>query len=82
MLFDVERFVTTPTVEELNSLKKNELLQLVQHYKLTADASLSKSQVKVVLKHLIDKEVIPPVEIMKEITQIGGMTDEELLQLK
>ena len=82
MLFDVERFVTTPTVGELNSLKKNELLQLVQHYKLTADASLSKSQVKVVLKYLIDKEVIPPVEIMKETTQVGGMTDEELLQFQ
>ena len=67
MLFDVERFVTTPTAGELNSFKKNELLQLVQHYKLTADASLSKSQVKeVVFKHLIDEEVIPPVEITEE----------------
>ena len=83
MSFDVERFVTTPTVGELNSLKKNELLQLVQHYKLTADASLSKSQVKeVVLKHLIDEEVIPPVETTEETAQVGGMTGEELLQLK
>ena len=79
MSFDVERFVTTPTVGELNSLKKNELLQLLQHYKLTADASLSKSQVKeVVLKHLIDEGVIPPVETTEETAQVGGMTGEEL----
>ena len=60
MSFDVEKFVTTPTVGELNLLKKNELLQLMQHCKLMADTSLRKSQVKeVVLNHLIDKEVIP-----------------------
>ena len=36
--------MNAPTVRELNLLKKNELLQLVQYYKLTADAALSKSQ--------------------------------------
>ena len=83
MSFDAEKFATTPTVRELNSLKKNELLQLVQHYKLTADAALSKSQVKeIVLKHLIDEEIIAPVEETEETASVSGMTGEEILQLK
>ena len=84
MSFDAERFASTPTVRELNSLKKNELLQLAQYYELTADAALSKSQVKeIVLKHLIDEELITPVdETAKEIGTNNGMSGEELLQLK
>ena len=83
MSFNVEKFVTTPTVGELNPLKKNELLQLVQHYKLTADASLSKSQVKeLILKHLIYEEIIPSVEETEETAQVSSMTGEELLQLR
>ena len=35
MSFDVEKFISTPTVEELNSLKKSKLLQLAQRYELT-----------------------------------------------
>lgn len=54
----------------------------MQYYKLTADASLSKSQVKeVVLKHLIDEEIIPSVEDTEE-TAHDGITGEKLLQLK
>ena len=37
---------------------------------------------EVVLKHLIDGEIIPLVEAMEETApQVGGMTGEELLQL-
>ena len=32
MSFEVERFTSTPSVEELNALKKAKLLQLVNHY--------------------------------------------------
>ena len=43
MSFDVEKFMSTPTVEELNSLKNSEMLQLVQHYELTADNCVCKT---------------------------------------
>ena len=36
MSFEVEKFTSAPSVEELNTLKKAELLQLVNHYHLTA----------------------------------------------
>ena len=83
MSFEVEKFVATPSVRELNAIKKSELLQLVQHYGLTADSSLSKSQIKeVVLKYLVDEEIIPSMEISEENMPVEGMTGEELLQLK
>ena len=79
MSFNAERFAFTPTVRELNSLKKNELLQLAQHYKLMADAALSKSQVnEIVLKYLIDEELITPVdETAEEIGTSNALLGEE-----
>lgn len=59
-----------------NSLKKAKLLKLIQHYKFTTDSSLRKS---VVLKHLVDEEIIPAAE---ETARVGSMSGEELLQLK
>ena len=46
MSFDMEKFISTPTVEELNLLKKSELLQLAQHYELMANNSVSKTYIK------------------------------------
>ena len=39
MSFDMKKFISTPTVEEL---KKSELLQLAQRYELMANNSVSK----------------------------------------
>ena len=74
MSFDVEKFTSSPTVEELNWLRKSELLQLAQHYDLTVDNSLSKTQIKeVVIKYLVDEEMI---------SSTGGLKGEEILQSK
>ena len=84
MSFSVETFAASPSVETLNSLKKNELLQLVEHYSLAASTSMGKSQIKqIVLTHLLDEEIIPPSEVTDKITRDkSSMTGEELLQLK
>ena len=59
MSFDLKQFISTPTVEELSLLKKFKLFQLAQHYKLTADNSVSKTQIKeVVLQYLHRKNGI------------------------
>ena len=81
--FSVETFATSSSVETLNSLKKNELLQLLEHYSLTAFTSMGKSQIKqIVLTHLLE-EIIPLSEVTDEITrEKSSMTGEELLQLK
>ena len=78
MSSDVE-FISTPTVE-LNLLKKSEQLQLAQRYKLMADNSAIKTQIKeVILKYLVDKEIIPSTET--DTPSFRGITG-ELLQLK
>ena len=66
----------SPIVLELcSSLKKSELFQLLQHYKLSVDASLNKSQVRyVVLKYLVDEEIIRPMEAPGETTSPKSMT--------
>ena len=46
MSFSVETFAMSPSVETLNSSKKNELLQLVEHYSLAASTSMGKSLIK------------------------------------
>jgi len=81
--FSVETFAASSSVETLNSLKKNELLQLLEHYSLTASTSMGKSQIKqIVLTHLLE-EIIPLSEVTDEITrEKSSMTGEELLQLK
>ena len=42
MSFDMKKFISTPTVEEL---KKSELLQLAQRYELMANNSVSKTHI-------------------------------------
>ena len=83
MSFDVEKFTSSPTVEELNLLRKSELLQLVQYYDLMADNFLSKTQIKeVIIKYLVDEEMISLMDVSDRITPTGGMTEEKILQLR
>jgi len=84
MSFKVEKFTSAPSVEELNTLKKAELLQLVNHYHLTAVSSMPKSQIKqIVLAHLVDEEIIPSSEATEEMVRgERGLTGDEVLQLK
>jgi len=84
MSFSVEAFVTSPSVEMLNSLKKTELLQLADHYSLATSTSMGKSQIKrIALTHLADEEIIPSLEVTEDITHgKSSLTGEELLQLK
>ena len=84
MSFSVESFTTSPSVDTSNSLKKIELLQLADHYRLAASFSMGKSQINgIVLTYLVDKEIIPSLEVTEKTTlHKSSMTGEELLQLK
>ena len=83
MSFEVEKFTSTPSVEELNTLKKAELLKLINHYHLTALSSMPKSQIKKSFTHLVDEEIIPSSEVTDEMVRgERGLTGEEVLQLK
>ena len=80
MSFELKRFVSSPTLGELSSLTKANLLTLVQHYKLSATEAMSKAQVKkLVVQYLQEEELLFEGS---EIMETGTMTGEELLQLK
>ena len=51
-------------MEEFNSLKKAELLQVAQHFKLTVNTSMGKGEIKkIVLNHLVEEELLLEEEL-------------------
>ena len=78
--FELERFVSSPTLEELTSLTKVNLLAVALHYKLSVTEAMSKAQIKKFVVQYLQEE-----EMLSESTKIietVGMTGEELLQPK
>ena len=64
MAFNLQSFVSEPRTEEFNSLKKAELLQVAQHFKLTVNTSMGKGEIKkIVLNHLVEEELLPEEEL-------------------
>ena len=58
--------------------------QLVNHCHLTASSSILKSQIKqIVVIHLVDKEIIPSLEVTEEIVRDErGLMGEKVLHLR
>ena len=75
--FELERFVSSPTLEELTSLTKVNLLAVALHYKLSVTEAMSKAQIrKLVVQYLQEEEMLSE---SAEIMETAGMTGEELL---
>ena len=70
MSFDLSSFVAEPRLAELNNLKKAELMQIAQHYKLTVTSSI-------VLTHFMEEELLPEEEL-----ESVNVVREEHLELK
>jgi len=67
MSFEEGKFTSAPIFEELNTLKKAELPQLVNHYQLMGLSSMPKSQTKIFITHLVNKEIITLSEDTEKI---------------
>ena len=81
MSFNLEEFILAPTVEEINTLRKTDLLTIAQHYKLGATSATTKGQVKkLILQYFVDEEIFPDSTVMP--AEQAPMTGEELLELK
>ena len=81
MSFNLEEFISSPTVEEINTLCKTDLLTIAQHYKLGTTSATTKAQVKqMILQYFVDEEIFPDNTIVS--AEQGTMTGEELLELK
>ena len=58
MMFDLDNFVADPTVKELESLKKSNIIKIAQHYSLETKSSMVKHTLfNIVAQHIIDEQL-------------------------
>ena len=60
MTFDIEKFVASPTQEELMTLKKDDLLSIVKHYNLEGiKRSMRKAAIcNSLLRYFVEQEIL------------------------
>ena len=67
MVFSVTEFLETPTVEEFELLKKDDLISLGLHFKLAVKSSMRKQEIKViVVKKLLQEEIFSSYDFPEE----------------
>ncbi|KAJ8049320.1 hypothetical protein HOLleu_02019 [Holothuria leucospilota] len=60
MPFNLDKFVASPSVEELDSLKKSEIVKVAKHYGIEFQPLMRKDEIKrYVLEYLVDESVLP-----------------------
>ena len=71
MVFSVTEFLETPTVEEFELLKKDDLIGLGLHFKLAVKSSMRKQKIKVIVaKRLLQEEFFPHMIFLKKMFQV------------
>ncbi|KAJ8024801.1 hypothetical protein HOLleu_34817 [Holothuria leucospilota] len=69
MPFNLDKFVTSPSVEELDSLKKSEIVKVAKHYGIEFQPLMQKDEIKrYVLEYLVDEGVLPSTVLETAIT--------------
>ena len=67
MVFSVTEFLETPTVEEFELLKKDDLISLGLHFKLAVKSSMRKQEIKeIVAKRLVQEEFFSSYDFLEE----------------
>ena len=57
-MFDLDAFVHSPSLDELESFKKSDIIVICKHYQLECKASMVKSTlVKLIAQHLVDEQI-------------------------
>ncbi|KAJ8032881.1 Protein split ends [Holothuria leucospilota] len=63
------KFVASPSVEELDSLKKSEIVKVAKHYGIEFQPLMRKDEIKrYVLEYLVDESVLPSTVLETAIT--------------
>ena len=80
--FNLETFLSNPSLQELKLLKKSELQQIAIHRKLSFILSSKKGQIyRLVAQHLVDEELVPEPE--EEIEESPSpVVDSSVVELK
>ena len=56
--FELERFVSSPTLGEITSLTKVNLLAVAQHYKMSIAEATSKAQIRKLVVQYLQEEAM------------------------
>ncbi|KAJ8021241.1 hypothetical protein HOLleu_38385 [Holothuria leucospilota] len=69
MPFNLDKFVASPSIEELDSLKKSEIVKVAKHYGIEFQPLMRKDEIKrYVLEYLVDESVLPSTVLETAIT--------------
>ncbi|KAJ8039331.1 hypothetical protein HOLleu_17010 [Holothuria leucospilota] len=69
MSFNLDKFVASPSVEELDSLKKSEIVKVPKHYGIEFQPLMRKDEIKrYVLEYLVDESILPSTVLETAIT--------------
>ncbi|KAJ8049936.1 hypothetical protein HOLleu_02905 [Holothuria leucospilota] len=69
MPFNLDKFVASPSVEELDSLKKSEIVKVAKHYGIEFQPLMRKDEIKrYVLECLVDESILPSTVLETAIT--------------
>ena len=80
--FNLETFLSNPSLQELKLLKKSELQQIVTHFKLSFTLSSKKGEIyHLVAQHLVNEELAPEPEEEIEESQFP-VVDSSVVELK
>ncbi|KAJ8038150.1 hypothetical protein HOLleu_19148 [Holothuria leucospilota] len=69
MPFNLNKFAASPSVEELDSLKKSEIVKVAKHYGIEFQPLMRKDEIKrYVLEYLVDESILPRTVLETAIT--------------
>ncbi|KAJ8033563.1 Protein split ends [Holothuria leucospilota] len=69
MPFNLDEFVASPSVEELDSLKKSDIVKVAKHYGIEFQPLMRNDEVKrYVLEYLVDESILPSTVLETAIT--------------
>ncbi|KAJ8044057.1 hypothetical protein HOLleu_11412 [Holothuria leucospilota] len=69
MPFNLDEFVASPSVEELDSFKKSEIVKVAKHYGTVFQPFMRKDEIKrYVLEYLVDESILPSTVFETAIT--------------
>ncbi|KAJ8047925.1 hypothetical protein HOLleu_00045 [Holothuria leucospilota] len=69
MPFNLSELVASPSVEELDSLKKSEIVKVAEHYGIEFQPFMRKDKIKrYVLEYLVDESILPSTVLETAIT--------------
>ncbi|KAJ8048754.1 hypothetical protein HOLleu_01195 [Holothuria leucospilota] len=60
MSFDLNKFLANPSMDELNSFKKSEMVKIAKHFGIEHQSSTRKNEIKrYIAKYLVDENIAP-----------------------